>query len=145
MNRVQRIAWFNIVVLALCIVVSCFTVAWLASRKGFPFALHGFGMLGLCVLHLPGPLLFRQKRPGGRVAFDERDAQIAQRASSCRDTVSVAVLLLFFLCAWLLLGLRGSVPVVALGVLLAAAYVLSTLAESATTLILYARGIADAE
>jgi hypothetical protein len=138
MSRVRRLAWFNVIVLILTILVSGAAVIWLAAC-GSPVALSGLGSLGLGLLHLLGPVVFPKKSEPGKVLFDERDAEIARRAESSGDLATGAVFLSVFFGAWLALGLDGLVPVSSLGVVIAMAYVISKLTESVTALVLYGR------
>ena len=139
MNRQQKIAWFNVVVLAFSLLLSGTVVFWMALKAGFPLALSGFGLLCVCLLHFLAPAFFRRKRQTGQVLFDERDTQIAQRSILYGDVASNVFFVSAFVCALLYLGFQGSVRVTSLGVIVCAAYFVSKLTESLTTLILYGR------
>ena len=139
MNRQQKLAWFNVGVLAFSLVLSSTVVFWMALKAGFPLALSGFGLLCVCLLHLLGPVFFRKKGQPGQVVFDERDTQIAQRSIFYGDVVSNIFFVSTFVCALFALGLDGSVRVTSLGVIVCGAYFVSKLSESVTTLVLYGR------
>ena len=68
MNRQQKIAWFNIVILAFSLLLSSTAVIWMALvlKAGFTIGLSGFGFLGVCLLHLLGPVIFRKKQQPGK-------------------------------------------------------------------------------
>jgi len=79
MNRWQKIAWFNLVVIASALLLSTAAIAILAFRAGFPKALAGFGCLGLAGLMGLSPLLFHKDK--SKVSFDERDVLFARTAA----------------------------------------------------------------
>ena len=145
MNRQQKIAWFNVVILAFSFLLSSTVVFWMALKAGFPLALSGFGLLCVCLLHFLGPAFFRKKRQPGQVVFDERDTEITRRAISYGDVASNVFFVSIFVCVLAVLGFEGSMHVYWLGVIVAGAYVLSKLAESLTTLILYGRERSDGQ
>ena len=71
MNRWQKIAWYNIVVILATLSITTITVGVLAMKYGFPKALSGLGFLGtLGLLGLSG-IIFKQKK--GQTDFDERE------------------------------------------------------------------------
>ena len=78
MNKAQKIAWFNIIVLGTTASLTgvSILVVWLIA--GMPRALGGLGFLGLCGVMGLSPLIFRRKE--GEVSFDERDQLINYRA-----------------------------------------------------------------
>ena len=145
MNRQQKLAWFNVVILAFSLLLSSTVVVWMALKAGFPLALSGFGLLCVCLLHFLGPAFFRKKGQPGQVVFDERDTQIAQRSIFYGDVASNVFFVVTFVCAILVLGLEGSVRVTSLGVIVCGAYFVSKLSESVTTLILYGRERTDGQ
>ena len=145
MNRQQKIAWFNVVILAFSLLLSSTVVFWMALKAGFPLALSGFGLLCVCLLHFLGPAFFRKKAQPGQVVFDERDTQIAQRSIFYGDIASNVFFVSTFVCALFALGFEGSVRVTSLGVIVCAAYFVSKLTESLTTLVLYGREAKDVQ
>ncbi len=50
MNRAQKIAWFNLIVLCLGIILAAIAVGILSALAGMPCALHGLGFGGLVLL-----------------------------------------------------------------------------------------------
>ena len=145
MNRQQKIAWFNVVILAFSLLLSSTVVFWMALKAGFPLALSGFGLLCVCLLHFLGPAFFRKKGQPGQVVFDERDTQIAQRSIFYGDVASNVFFVSTFVCALLALGFEGSVRVASLGLIIGGAYFVSKVTESLTTLILYGRERTDGQ
>lgn len=146
MNRQQKIAWFNVVVLAFSLLLSSAVVIWMAVvEQAGTIALSGFGLLATCLLHLLGPAIFRKQHKPGQVLFDERDTEIARRAISYGDVSSNVCFVSIFVCIFLALGFKGSIPVISLGAILGVAYFVSKLTESVTTLVLYGREPKDGQ
>lgn len=77
MNRWQKIALYNIIVISLSFILTEICIGVLAIKHGMPKASSGLGMLGaLGFLGLSG-LIFRKRK--GQVEFDERDKLIFYR------------------------------------------------------------------
>ena len=60
MNRAQKIALFNIVVVILSLALSIMAVRMLAARCGFPDAYAGLALLGVCALVAVSPSMFKE-------------------------------------------------------------------------------------
>ena len=147
MNRQQKIAWFNIAVVAFAILLSGAGVLWLAVawKAGFPGSLSASGLLSVVLLHLLGPAIFHKKKQAGEVLFDERDTQISERAILSGNIASNTFYVLAFLCALLVLGLQGQMRAYVLGPIVCGAYCSSLLTQSLATLILYGRKPRDGD
>ena len=79
MNRAQRIAWFNLKVVAVSVPVSLLIVLVSLLAEALVVALIGGGILGIAALIMGlAPLLF--KKDPSRVSYDERDAIIEKQA-----------------------------------------------------------------
>ena len=74
MNRAQKIAWFNLIVMPLGLATVLLTVF-----MQLPDLVAAIELVVVCVLVFTSPAFFRRKP--GRVSFDERDAIINQRAT----------------------------------------------------------------
>lgn len=138
MNRWQKIAWFNLVVIASALLSSAAAIAILVFRAGFPKALAGFGCLGLAGFMGLSPLLFHKDK--SKVSFDERDALFAPRAALGGFGSSYCFFIAFFVAALLILGLDGSVPVTALGIMVCGGLITHSLVWSIAILVQYSRG-----
>ena len=81
MNRTQKIAKFNLVVMSIALGLSALAVGVSYFVIGLPIrrAVGGLGLLGICGLLGLTPILFR-KEPG-EVDFDERDLLIQRKAA----------------------------------------------------------------
>jgi hypothetical protein len=73
MNRAQKIAWFNLIVIPLGSAMVLLTVF-----IELPDLVSAIGLVVVLVLVFTSPVFFRRKP--GRISFDERDAIIYQRA-----------------------------------------------------------------
>jgi H+/Cl- antiporter ClcA len=145
MNRLQKLAWFNLVVLGGTVLVSLSLVAWAWTMVGWR-AISFLGLLAVGgVVSFLGPLFIRKDRDTRRVQIDERDAEIVRQSEACGSVTIWAVLVAAFAFSALARGLDGSVGVPSMGLTIATAYVVSKLVESATLLLLYREGRGDGE
>lgn len=136
MSAMQKFAWFNLIVIALTLVVVLASLPFLG--KG---ALGGFGFLGFLGL---GALFLRKK--AGQVVADERDQLIQRRAWVLAQTaVWVAFVLAAALLSPLIYGAEGAIPVriVQIGVYCALMFLYAL--ASVAILVQYAGGTKNAE
>lgn len=135
MNRWQRIAWYNVIVIGVTLALTGVVVALLAFVVGMPLAYVGLGLLGFLGLLGLSPILFRAKP--SEVPFDERDTLISRRAAlggfgSAYLVVGLACMMPFFI-----LGPRASISVGWLPLIFAGAGVSQGLAHSIAILAQY--------
>jgi hypothetical protein len=127
MNRAQKMAWFNLVVILTGLVLSSIAVAvlaFLAFVFGLPFraALGGLGFIGIIGCTGLSPLLFRKAK--GKVEFDERDRLFQQRAWFAGYGASYLFFFIVCMTTWFFYGPKGTVsvnmlPLTAIGGLMA--------------------------
>ena len=138
MNRMQKIAWYNMIVIVAALTASGATVGLLAIFFGMPKALGGLGFLGIAGFMGLSPVLFRKKQ--GDVDFDERDLLIYRKAI----IVAYSIFWLFFTAAcmvpYLVLGRGATIRIVVLPIMLGSGYVIFQLTQSIVMLILYGKG-----
>ena len=138
MNRMQKIAWYNMIVIVAALTASGATVGLLAIFFGMPKALGGLGFVGCAGFVGLAPVLFR--KPQGVVDFDERDLLIYRKAS----IVAYSIFWLFFTAAcmvpYLVLGRGATIRIVVLPIMLGSGYVIFQLTQSIVMLILYGKG-----
>ena len=72
MNRLQKIAWFNLVFAGLAVMASLVAVAVIGGLYGWPKAFAGFGFLGIAGLGALALLIYK-KPQNQAVELDERD------------------------------------------------------------------------
>ncbi len=138
MNRAQKIAWFNLIVIAASLTISGAAVGILNILYGMPTALGGLGFLGIGALVGLSPFLFRKKP--GQFDFDERDQLIRLRALFFASFVSLWCLIAQCVLQVFKVGPRGSVPVGTLVGTVYGALVSFVIGKSLWTLIEYRRG-----
>ena len=109
MNRMQKIAWFNLIVvsLALGLSVAAFGIAYLIFGLPANRAASGFAFIGILGLTGLTPVLFRKDK--NKVQFDERDTVIYRKALG----LSYAIFWVLFVAAamvpWFIIGPNGTI------------------------------------
>ena len=137
MNRWQKIAWYNIIVISSSFSLTAITVGALAIKYGMPKALSGLGMLGtLGLLGLSG-MIFRQKKD--QVDFDERDKLIFYKSIQIAYAVLWPVFTAACMIPWFIIGPNNPISSNTLPVMLGVIGITLVLSQSLTTLILYGR------
>ena len=138
MNRMQKIAWYNMILIVAALTASGAAVGLLAIFFGMPKALAGLGFLGIAGFMGLSPVLFRKKQD--EVDFDERDVLIHRKGT----VVAYSIFWVFFTAAcmvpFLVLGRGATIRIVVLPVMLAGGFVIVQLTQSMVMLILYGKG-----
>ncbi|UCE49314.1 MAG: hypothetical protein JSW47_04060 [Phycisphaerales bacterium] len=134
MNRMQRIARFNLIVISTALGLSVLAVGVLYFGVGLPIrrATGGFGLIGICGLMGLSPILFRRE-PGG-VDFDERDLLILRKASLGAYSIFWLLFVLAAMVPFFVLGPDGEVSVKYLAAMVLGGIVVVTLVQSIVTL-----------
>jgi hypothetical protein len=109
MNRWQKTAWYNVIVIAVTLALTGAVVALLAFVVGMPLAYVGLGLLGFLGLLGLSPILFRAKP--SEVPFDERDRLIIRRAAVAGFGSAFLVVGLACMMPFFILGPRASISV----------------------------------
>lgn len=141
MNRWQKIAVFNILVIFFTLSLTAGAVTAIGITKGFPKAYAGTAFLGLCGLLGFQPFLFRKDK--GKVSFDERDLVISRKSVILGFTVSYLFFVFACMGCWWYARADGMIDVKVLPVILFGGYIMSELFRSASLLIMYGRGAKD--
>lgn len=115
MNRYQKLAWFNLIVIVVTIIVTS-TVTAIELRT------RGYSTIGPCfvlimVLMRLNPFLFKKPQGQNSVICDERDSLIVKRALAVACKAFWIVLVLSSFSLFFLLGLRSSVPTITLSLM----------------------------
>ncbi len=134
MNRLQKMAWFNLKVVAVGGSVSLLMIAVSLAVGGVVITYLGFLVLGVTALIMALSPLLVGKEPG-RVTFDERDAAIEKKA----HYVGYHILWCIFIVTCLI-----AVPTAGFAIL-ATTLVTVQLVQSVATLIQYGWGSKDGE
>ena len=127
MNRAQKMAWFNLVVLLIGLMLSGIAVAVLAfvafvAEWPLRAALGGLGFTGIIGCIGLSPFLFRKAK--GQVQFDERDQLYNMRAWFLGYGASYLFFFIVCMTTWFIYGYKGTIsvnvlPLTALGGLMA--------------------------
>jgi len=108
-NRYQKIAWFNLIVIAATIIVTSIAVAVEFHVRGYSTV--GLWFVALLALLKLTPYLFKKSESPGGVVSDERDDFIVKKALLA-SFISLAVILgVAFVTAFLTLGLTHTVSI----------------------------------
>ncbi len=136
MSRQEKHAWFNLAVLGLALIAYAVLVPVLGPRP----AIAGMGLCGLWGL---GGFLFY---PRGRIVdiLDERDLSIQRRATRIAHGTFWMLFVATCMLTWHFKR-GGTVPADILPLMVGAGMVVVIVVGSIATLVLYRRGIADAE
>ena len=137
MNRAQKIARFNLIVIAASCVLSGVAVGISAIFVGMPKALGGLGLMGICGLMGLSPFLFRKKQ--GQVSFDERDELIQKKAMLIAYTTFWISFVSACMIPWFIIGPSGSISVNALPFIVLGGFIILMLVQSVAILIQYGR------
>ena len=138
MNKAQKMAWYNLIVIMASLTITGAAVGILYIVHGMPKALGGLGFLGIAALIGLSPVLLREKR--GQLGFDERDQLIRKRASLAAYFVFWVVFTAACMIPWLLLETGAKIPVVMLPMMLAVGFILVQLVRAVAILVQYGWG-----
>ena len=140
MNNTQKSAWFNLVTFALFLAVSMYVVierVFMARKARLLGPVH---MLIALIMGITLFILVRKKQSRLEVPLDERDKLIRKKALIISYFTVWILLIASFIISCLVVGLKGSIPIGALGIILYFVFIISTLVYLATTLIQYGWG-----
>ena len=143
MNRAQKIALYNLIVIIASLTTTGAAVGILAIVLGMPAALGGLGFLGILGLIGLSPILFFKKQ--GQLGFDERDLLIYNRASLVAYSVFWVLFTAACMIPWLILHTGATIPAVALPMMLGVGFFVVQLVQSVAILVQYAWGGKDGE
>ncbi len=138
MNRAQKIALYNLIVIMASLTITGAAVGILAIVLGMPKALGGLGFLGIVGLLGLSPILFHEKR--GQLGFDERDLLIYNRASLVAYSVFWVLFTAACMIPWLVFERGAKIRIVVLPCILAGGFVIVQLIQSIAILVQYGRG-----
>jgi len=137
MNRWQKIAWYNLAVITVTLILTGIVIGILTIVAGMPKALCGLGFLGFFGFMGLSPLIFRNKDE--KVEFDERDRLINMRAVLGAYSLFWLIFTAACMVPWFIIGPSGSIPVNVLPMMLMAIAMILTLIHSVLILFQYGR------
>ena len=134
MNRLQKMARFNLIVILISLSLSAIAVGVLhfIVRQPIQHALGGFGFIGICGLMGFSPLLY--KKTPGMVSFDERDLLIQRKATLRAYTIFWFLFVLAAMAPFFVLGPDGKVSVKYLAAMVFGGMIIVMLVQSIVTL-----------
>jgi hypothetical protein len=145
----QKLAWFNLIVFAVPVILYAITVPLLAGhfhRTLAEAALPSLGLFGICGLWGLGNYFLKDHQRRARVNLDEREALIYQRA----NTIGIALfwVLFVFSCVgvWAYLSFvrhQATLPVGFLLLLVFAGLIVWQVTQSIAILVQYRRSAGD--
>ncbi len=135
MNRQQKIAWFNLVVMVAGAVLAM-VMAAIGVIKFAVVILLGIG----CLVGI-SPVLFWRKR--GKINFDERDELIYARGTLMASVITCSYFAVMCIMAFIFFRSKGSVPVYELIALVVGAFFCFVTSKSLITLLAYRMGVKD--
>jgi len=143
MNRWQKIARFNLIVILIALSLSTIAVSVLYLVVDLPMrrALGGFGFIGICGLMGLSPLLYKKERD--KVSFDERDLMIHRNASLVAYSIFWVLFVLAAIIPLSVLGPNGMVSVKYLAAMVFGGMIIVGLVQSIATLGAYGWGVKE--
>jgi hypothetical protein len=112
MNRYQKIAWFNLTVIAATIIVTATAIAVEFHMRGY--STIGPFFVGILALLKFTPYLFKKPQSRSGVVCDERDDLILTRAVSSAWAAFWWVFIGSCFLLWFIIGPENSVPTITL-------------------------------
>jgi hypothetical protein len=138
MNRIQKIAWYQLIVIAVVLTLTGIIVAVLTCKYGMPKARSGLGLLGLLGLLGFSHHLFRKKTD--KIDLDERDLLIQRKATVIAYSGFWIVWVFGSMIAWGIIGPGNYVNVEILPLTVLAGGLIVVSVQSVAILIQYGRG-----
>jgi hypothetical protein len=139
MNRYQKLAWFNLIVITATILITTTAVAIELHMRGYSTIAPGFIVIG-ALLKL-NPFLFKKPKGRNKVVSDERDEFIVKRAVSF---AYITFWVVFFVSSFALhifmgMGPKSSVPTITLPLMAFGGALLMMIVCSVAILVQYGR------
>jgi hypothetical protein len=140
MNRYQKLAWFNLIVITATIIITSAGIAIEFHIRGYS-SLFLFFIAPLVLLRLK-PFLFKKPESRSGVVCDERDEFIVKRAVSFAYTTFWIVFFVSSFAVHIFMGMGpdSSVPTITLPLTAVGGALFMKILCSAAILVLYGRG-----
>jgi hypothetical protein len=138
MNKLQKMAWYQLTVLIVTLSVTAAAVAILNYKHGMPTAKSGLGFLGFLGLLGLSNIIFRPKKD--KVEFDERDVSIQKMSTMLAYSAFWVIFVLGSMIAWGIIGTGNLIPVDVLPLMVLSAAILVTTVQSVAILVQYGWG-----
>jgi hypothetical protein len=138
MNRYQKLAWFNLIVITATIIITTAAVAIEFHMRGYSTTGLWFFVGPLLLLKFK-PFLFKKPQGQDKVLYDERDSLIIKRALSFAYTTFWWIFILSCFLLFLIIGPRNSVPTITLPLMAIGGALFMQIVCSAAILVQYGR------
>lgn len=140
MNRYQKLAWFNLIVITATIIITTTAVAIEIHFRGYSTIAPWF--IVIMALMKLNPFLFKKPKGRNKIVSDERDEFIIKRA---RSFAYITFWIVFFVSSFAVhifmgMGPKSSVPTITLPLMAAGGALFIKIVSSVAILIQYARG-----
>ena len=137
MNRWQKIAWYNVLVIIFTFILTGLCVGILTIKHGMPKALSGLGSLGtLGLLGLSG-FIFKKKKQ--HEEFDERDRLIFYKSIQIAYAIFWPLFTASCMIPWFIIGPNNLIPINVLPLMLGVIGITLIVAQSIGVLVQYGR------
>ncbi len=138
MNRYQKLAWWNLIIITFTIIITTAAIA-------IEFHIRGYSTLGIyfiapLVLLKFNRFLFKKPQSEGGVVSDERDSLIIKRALVFTFMAFWWVFVISSFLLWWFIGPRNSVPTITLPLMALGGGIFMKIVCSAAILVQYGRG-----
>ena len=143
MNRLQKIAWMQLVLVGVAAGYSVIAMMYFMKKYGYAPAeawwlAAGYAGLLLILAIIAPPLIFRKRK--GRVDSDERDLTIDRCATLVAFGAAFVFLIGVCMTTWIAVGVESMIPAVWLTRIVYAVWVTTIVAHALTTVVCYRRG-----
>jgi uncharacterized membrane protein len=147
MNRRQKVAWYQLSLVAAAAVLGVVLMAHFVRIYEYSFVdawWYGMGYAVLVlILTVFGPLFFRKKK--GQVDYDERDLIIDRRAAWIAFGATYAYFILACMITWVVAGVESLIPAYWLTRIVIGGWVTAIVTNAAMVLVFYSRGVKDGQ
>jgi uncharacterized membrane protein len=145
MNRYQKLAWFNLIVITATIIITTTAITIEFHMRGYS-TIGGWFIVIMALLKL-NPFLFKKPKGQNKVVSDERDTLIVKRALSFAYTIFWIVFIVSSFAVHIFMGMgpKSSVPTITLPLMACGGAVFIKIVSSVAILVQYGRGGKDGE
>ncbi len=140
MNRYQKLAWLNLIVIITTIIITSTAIAIEVHMRGYSTV--GFWFIAILLLLKFKPFLFKKPQGEDTVVCDERDTFIVKRAVSFAYKTFWIVFFVSSFAVHILMGMgpRSSVPTITLPLMAIGGALFMKIVCSVAILVQYGRG-----
>ena len=140
MNRYQKLAWFNLIVITAFFIVTTAVITIELQIRGY--STNGLWCMGILVLLKFKPFMFKKPQGQDKVVCDERDTLIVKRALSFAYTTFWWVFIASSFAVHIFMGMgpKSSVPTITLPLMAVGGALFMKIVSSVAILVQYGRG-----